>query len=226
MEELEAISELGVIFNSSADLFTLLAHFVLNTLVVFIVIKFFYYPKSLRREYCFTFFLISISIFMMIFLLGSVKLKIGFTLGLFAVFGIIRYRTETMPVREMTYLFVIIAISVINALVGRDNYIELILPNLIFIVCVWLSESNHWLKPISSKLIQYDKIGLIVPQKREELLEDLRQRTGLDIFKIEIGSIDFLKDMSLIKIYYKSNNDTIDTINDTTHFNKEVNEIY
>ena len=119
---------------TNGDFLSLLWHFLLNWVVVFCIICFFYYPKSRRRDYYFTFTLISISIFLMIFLLGSVKLKIGFALGLFAIFGIIRYRTESMPVREMTYLFVIIAISVINALGADFSYLELVGTNLLFIV--------------------------------------------------------------------------------------------
>ena len=121
----------------AAGFMELILRFVLNMVVVVAIIRFFYYPKSRRRDYFFTFTLISISIFLMIFLLGSVKLKIGFALGLFAIFGIIRYRTESMPVREMTYLFVIIAISVINALSVQLSYAELTATNLLFILCIW-----------------------------------------------------------------------------------------
>ena len=128
----------------AAGFMELILRFVLNMVVVVAIIRFFYYPKSRRRDYFFTFTLISISIFLMIFLLGSVKLKIGFALGLFAIFGIIRYRTESMPVREMTYLFVIIAISVINALSVQLSYAELTATNLLFILCIWLCESNRW----------------------------------------------------------------------------------
>ena len=126
----------------AAGFMELILRFVLNMVVVVAIIRFFYYPKSRRRDYFFTFTLISISIFLMIFLLGSVKLKIGFALGLFAIFGIIRYRTESMPVREMTYLFVIIAISVINALSVQLSYAELTATNLLFILCIWLCEIN------------------------------------------------------------------------------------
>ena len=122
----------------AAGFMELILRFVLNMVVVVAIIRFFYYPKSRRRDYFFTFTLISISIFLMIFLLGSVKLKIGFALGLFAIFGIIRYRTESMPVREMTYLFVIIAISVINALSVQLSYAELTATNVLFILCFWL----------------------------------------------------------------------------------------
>ena len=157
----------------------------------------------------------------MIFLLGSVKLKIGFALGLFAIFGIIRYRTESMPVREMTYLFVIIAISVINALAVEISYAELVCTNLLFIVGIWLCESNRWLKHISCKLIQYDRIELIKPERELDLLRDLRERTGLDIVRVEVGHIDFLRDTAMLKIYYEPLKDEINTIDTLTRLPKE-----
>ncbi|MCI1683873.1 MAG: DUF4956 domain-containing protein [Bacteroides sp.] len=202
----------------------LLLRFVFNMVVVLSIIHFFYYPKSHRRDYYFTFTLISLSIFLMIFLLGSVKLKIGFALGLFAIFGIIRYRTESMPVREMTYLFVIISISVINALSIETSYAELACTNLLFIVCIWLCESNRWLKHISCKLIQYDRVELILPQRQGELIADLKLRTGLNIIKVEVGHIDFLRDAALLKVYYEPVNDEINTIDSLTRLPKDENE--
>lgn len=199
----------------------LLLHFVLNMVMVLAIIRFFYYPKSRRRDYFFTFTLISISIFLMIFLLGSVKLKIGFALGLFAIFGIIRYRTESMPVREMTYLFVIIAISVINALALELTYGELFCTNLLFVLCIWLCESNRWLKHISCKLVQYDRIELITPQRHDELLEDLKLRTGLDIIKVEVGHIDFLRDSAMLKVYYEPVNSEENTVDFLTRMPRE-----
>jgi len=199
----------------------LLLRFCFNLIVVGAIIHFFYYAKSKRRDYYFTFILISISIFFLIFLLGSVKLKIGFALGLFAIFGIIRYRTESVPIREMTYLFVIIAISVINALAVDISYSELVGTNLIFIICIWICESNRWMKHISCKLIQYDRIELIKPEKNAELLDDLRKRTGLPIIKAEVGHIDFLRDMAMVKIYYEPLCDEINTIDTLTRFPRE-----
>ena len=137
----------------------------------------------------------------MIFLLGSVKLKIGFALGLFAIFGIIRYRTESMPVREMTYLFVIIAISVINAL-----SVQL---------------SNKWMKHTACKLVQYDRIDLIKPEKELEMVADLRERTGLDIYRVEVGSIDFLRDMTILKVYYVPENKMANTVDGLVKLPKE-----
>jgi Ca2+/Na+ antiporter len=211
MEELTELSAATATMTMDAGFGNLLLHFFINTLVVAFIIHFFYYKKSHRRDYYFTFILISISIFMMIFLLGDVKIKVGFALGLFAIFGIIRYRTESMPVREMTYLFAIISISVINALVVNLSYLEQAGANIIFILSFWLCESNHWLKHISEKLVQYDRIDLILPGKREELISDLQKRTGLHILRIEVGHIDFIHDSAILKIFYEPEGDEINT---------------
>ncbi|NDV56207.1 DUF4956 domain-containing protein [Parabacteroides sp. 52] len=199
----------------------LVIRFLFNFIVVGIIIHFFYYPKSRRRDFYFTFSLINVSVFLLIILMGSVKLKIGFALGIFAIFGIIRYRTEQVPIREMTYLFVIIAISVINALAIQISYMETLVTNLIFLLSIWLLESERWLKHTSCKLILYDKIHLITPDKREELMADLSKRTGLSVSKIEIGHIDFLRDAAFIKIYYESECREINTIDNLTRLPKE-----
>ena len=204
-----------------ADLWQLLFRFVFNFIVVGIIIHFFYYPKSKRRDYYFTFTLISISVFFLIFLLGSVKLKIGFALGIFAIFGIIRYRTESVPIREMTYLFTITALSVINALSIQVGLTEMLVTNAIFLLVTCLLESERWLKHTSSKLILYDRIQLITPDKREELIADLSARTGLHIQKIEIGHIDFPRDAAFIKVYYESDSRETNTVDHLTKFPKE-----
>ena len=198
---------------TSLDVWQLLFRFTFNSVVMWIIIHWFYYRKSRRRDYYFTFALISVSIFFLIFLLGSVMMKIGFALGLFAIFGIIRYRTEQMPVREMTYLFVLIAISVINALSTTISLAELFLTKVIFIFCIWFSEHNKWLRQVSNLLVQYDKIELIKPDKYDELLADLKERTGHNIISVEVGSIDFLRDTALLKIYYEDNNNSINSVN-------------
>lgn len=209
MEELEFL-ETAVV--EMADTWQLLLRLTINTLVTWCIIHFLYYPKSKRRDYYFTFMLISVSIFFLIFLLGGVKLKIGFALGLFAIFGIIRYRTESMPVREMTYLFVLIAISVINALSISLSYVELLITNLVFILFIRFGEDNRWISHVSCKLVLYDRVDLILPERREELLQDLRQRTGLSIVKIEVGAIDFLRDTTMLKVYYKDENQENNTV--------------
>ena len=221
MEDFTDITLLEAPLLDGAGFMQLLLRFAFNMLVIFGIIQFFYYSKSKRRDYYFTFTLISISVFFLIFLLGSVKLKIGFALGLFAIFGIIRYRTESVPIREMTYLFVIIAISVINALAVEISYTELVATNLIFILSIWVSESNRWLKHISCKLIQYDRIELIKPENAALLLDDLKQRTGLPILKVEVGHIDCLRDSAMVKIYYEPLCDEINTIDTVTRIPRE-----
>ena len=195
-----------------ADFLPMLWRFVFNTAAVWLITHFLYFPKSRRREYYFTFMLIGISVFFLINLLGGAKIKIEFALGLFAIFGIIRYRTESMPVREMTYLFMIIAMSVINGLSANLGWVELLAVNLLFILMTFLFENIKVKGSMAVKLVQYDRIELIKPERRSELLADLKERTGLDIVKIEIGGIDFLRDMSVIKIYYESDEEsTVDS---------------
>lgn len=202
-----------------ADVWELLIRFLFNALIVTSIIHLLYYPKSRRRDYYFTFSLISVSVFFLIFLLGGVKLKVGFALGLFAIFGIIRYRTESMPVREMTYLFVIIAISVINAL--ADHLLQALVANVLFVGWIWLCESTRWLKHIASKLVLYDRPELTVPERRAELLEDLHKRTGLDIQRVEVGHIDFLRDTAMLKVYYTPEDEMVNTVDNVLKFPKE-----
>lgn len=224
MEELEQAFSgdvMGTPIANVSDFWLLIARCLFNMVIVWFIIHFLYHKKSQRRDYYFTFMLISLSIFFLIYLLGSVKIKIGFALGLFAIFGIIRYRTESMPVREMTYLFVIIAISVINALAASVSYLELISTNLMFVLVIWLCEGNKWIKHTSCKLVQYDKINLITPDRHDELIDDLKKRLGLDIVKVDVGAVDFLRDMAVLKVYYKPTSDDVNVVDDIVKLNKE-----
>ncbi len=187
----------------------LLIRFGFNLLICWIIIQFFYYKKSERRDYYFTFLLFSVTIFLLIFLLDNVKLQMGFALGLFAIFGMIRYRTETVPIREMTYLFEIIGISVINGLAMTVSYSELFATNMLFLIVTWILENNKVLKHTAFKIVLYDKIQNVVPEREKELIEDLKNRTGLDIIKVEVGNIDFLRDVAYIKLFYKPNNNEL-----------------
>ena len=205
------------IFNSvtwinEAAVFQLLWRFVLNFLVVGVIIHFFYYPKHRRRDYYFTFSLINVSVFLLMMLMGSVELKVGVVLGIFAIFGVIRYRTESVPIREMTYLFVIIAISVTNALAVQMSVVEMLIANVLFILTAWLMESVRWLKPVSCKLVLYDKIQLITPDKRDELIADLEKRIGIHVNQVEIGHVDFLRDAVILKVYYESPANEVNTV--------------
>lgn len=201
------------------DIWELLVRFFFNAIVVTLIIHLLYYPKSRRRDYYFTFSLISVSVFFLIFLLGGVKLKVGFALGLFAIFGIIRYRTESMPVREMTYLFVIIAISVINAL--ADHILQALVANILFVGWIYLCESTHWLKHVAEKLVLYDRPELIVPERRAELIADLVKRTGLDIQRVEVGHIDFLRDTAMLKVFYIPDDMKTNSVDHMLKFPKE-----
>jgi hypothetical protein len=193
---------------SAGAILSLLSRFGFNLLITGFIIRFLYYPKTQRRDYLFTFFVVSTTIFLMIFLLDSVKIQVGFALGLFAIFGILRYRTDSLPVREMTYLFAIIGISVINALSNwQVSYVELVITNLLFVIIVSILENKHIVRHTSTKLIIYEKINLISPSCYDDMLADLRKRTGLDIKRFEVGQIDFLKDIAYVKIYYSNNGD-------------------
>lgn len=198
---------LGIQLTDLPDLGNMIIKFLVNTLAIWCIIHLFYFPKSRRREYYFTFMLIGISVFFLIFLLGGVKIRIGFALGLFAIFGIIRYRTESMPVREMTYLFVIIAMSVINALSDSLSWMEIIAVNGLFILSIFIFENIHLKEAMAVKMVQYDRIELVKPCNYEQMIADLKERTGLDIVKAEVGGIDFLRDMAVLKIYYRHADD-------------------
>jgi len=177
--------------------------YLLNIGVVFIIIRFIYYPVRKRKDYLFTYLLISSIIFLLCFLLDNVKLEIGMALGLFAIFGIIRYRTRQIPIKEMTYLFLVIGISVINALCNKKiSYAELALTNFLLIAISFTLEKLMLLRHESSKAIVYEKIEFIKPENRDKLKKDLEERTGLTINRVEIGKIDFLRDSARINIYY------------------------
>lgn len=203
----------GPVWADWGGLTELILRFFLNVAVVALIVRVFYYPKSKRRDYFVTFILISISVFLIIFLMGGVKLKTGVALGLFAIFGIIRYRTESVPIREMTYLFLIIAVSTINALDSSISYVELLATNLLFIISIWAMESNRWVKHVASKLVLYDNVSLITPERESELIEDLKKRTGLDIQRVEVGAIDFSKDTVMVKIYYDPLVNEVNSVN-------------
>ena len=200
---------MDAIFNLiSPEFFHMLVRFAICTLVNWLIVDRLYYQKSKRRDFYFTFMLIGVAIFFivffMIFVLEDMKGKtgIGVGIGLFGIFSIMRYRTDTMPVREMTYLFLLICLSVVNALASTMTFAELIITDAIIVVSVWVCESRLKLEPC--KLIQYDRIELIKPECREELVADLEKRTGLDIIKVEVGGMDLLRDMAVLKVYYKT----------------------
>ena len=211
---------LGAPLFQADSLFNLLIRFGFNLLVSWIIVQFFYYKKSRRRDYYVTFMLFSAVMFLLIFLMENVKLGIGLTLGLFAIFGVIRYRTETVPIREMTYLFVIIGTSVINGLALNIAYTDLVVGNLLLLLLIALLENQKLLKHQTSKLVVYDKIELITPERSDELKADLEQRLGLQIDKVEVGHVDFLRDVAFVKVYYHLAKCETNTINNITKVNQ------
>lgn len=167
-----------------------------------IIINQLYYKKSHRRDFYFTFMVMSVAIFFLVYFMMGMergKATMGVGLGLFGIFSIMRYRTDAMPVREMTYLFVIICLSVVHAM--ADNYVELAIVDVITFGTILLCEIN--LKVKQTKLIQYDRIELIKPEKRDELKADLEARTGLKIIKVDVGGVDFLKDSAVLRVTYE-----------------------
>ena len=174
-----------------------------NLLVVLILVRVLYYRITPRKEYLFTYILISVVVFFMIMLLENVGVEIGFALGLFAIFGMLRYRTQQIPIREMTYLFLVIGVSVINSLANRRvSYAELLLTNASIVLVTYLLEKVYLLKTESKKLIFYEKVELIKPDSRAELIADLEERTGLTIHRVEVERVDFLRDAARLYIYY------------------------
>ena len=191
----------------SDDFYKLAFRFFLNFVFITLVIRYIYFKKTPRKNYLFTFYLISIITFVICFALKKLDIDTGMGLGLFAIFGIIRYRTNTMRIREMTYLFIAIGLSVVNALSGRQvSYAELFFINIIVLIIVFAME-NWWLINTEvSKTVIYEKIENIKPQNSEVLKADLEKRTGLIIDRVQVGKVDFLKDVAEIKIFFKHEN--------------------
>jgi hypothetical protein len=185
------------------DFLELILRFSFNLFVLLILVRVLYYPIAKRKDYLFTYILIGTTVFLLCFLLENVKLQLGLALGLFAIFGIIRYRTNAIPIKEMTYLFIVIIISVINALANKKvSYTELFFTNLAVIIITFSLERLWLLKHESRKTIIYEKIDLIKPENYLLLLEDLEKRTGLKINRIEVGRVNFVRDVARVTIYY------------------------
>lgn len=198
------------IFNLTfSDSFPLMiVRFIILILVTWAIVHKLYYRKSHRRDFYFSFMLMSVAIFFlvyfMIFELEDLKTKtsIGIGIGLFGIFSIMRYRTDAMPVREMTYMFIIIAMSVINAIANNVSLVELLLTNTLIFFIIWICECR--LKQAAFKLVQYDRIDLITLDKHNEMKADLTERLGIDVLHVEVGSVDFIRDMAMLKVYYSA----------------------
>ncbi|MCE3294475.1 MAG: hypothetical protein K0R65_189 [Crocinitomicaceae bacterium] len=173
----------------------------INLVSCLVLIRFIYYPIYRNREYFFTFIIFNLLIFLITILLNKVEMSMGAAFGLFAVFSMLRYRTEGLSMKDMTYLFLVIAMGLVTA-VGAGQWWEIALLNTIIIGITYLLESNLLMKKEHSKIIQYENIELIKPGRQDELKMDLESRTGLKINRIDINSIDFLKDTALITVHY------------------------
>jgi hypothetical protein len=181
----------------------LLARFGLDILFAVVVVRLIYYRLYRNRDYVFTYFLINLVTFSLAYLLSKVTIGMGFALGLFAVFGILRYRTEAIRVRNLTYLFVVIGIALLNALVdGGITLVELSIANLVIAGTVAALEWAPFSGREESRIVQYDRLDLLSPTATAELLADLRRRTYLPVERCEIGDVDLLRDSAFVTIYW------------------------
>jgi hypothetical protein len=190
----------------------------IDILAIIILVGFIYYPKYKNKDFIFTFVLFNIINFMICYLLGAAKIKIGFAFGLFAIFSIIRYRTIMVSIKDMGYFFVCVALGMLNSLATvTDGFVILISCNLIILILTYFLERLNFMNNENYKEIVYDNVQLIKPANREDLIKDLNERTGLDIHKVDVISINYLKDTVLLKAYYyakESENTILNTSDD------------
>jgi hypothetical protein len=195
----------------SNDFYNALVRFFICIIFNWVIVDQLYFKKCHRRDFYFTFMLISVAIFFLVYFMMGMdrgKATMGVGLGLFGIFSIMRYRTDTMPVREMTYLFIVVCLSVVHAMINIEdeasNHLgdmgKLIIIDIIVVIAIMLCEKK--LKLHSTKLIQYDRPELAKPEKYEELVADLEQRTGLKIIKVDVGGIDYLRDSVVLRVTY------------------------
>ena len=197
----------------------LTVQFIFNMAICAILVWLFYYPKSHNKGFSVTFMLFSAVVFLLLYFMGGVSLDITVGLGLFMIFGIMRYRTEMIPIREMTYLFVSIATAVINGINAIND--RLILANLLLIALLVIIEYGIGRKREVSKLVCYERIELIRPERRGELIADLEQRLGHKVNRVEVGNVDFLRDVAFLKVYYTPAKGEHPTSDDTMKINEK-----
>jgi hypothetical protein len=182
-----------------------LAYFALNLAIVFVIVRFIYYPQQHDKNYVFTFFALNAIVYWVVGLMQDSTLSLGAGFGLFAIFSILRYRTDTIPIREMTYLFVLIALPVVNSiLIAQQALEQLLAANLAMVVLMFILERGWGFTYEARKAITYERIDLIRPENWEALMDDLKVRTGLPITRVEIGKLNFLRDSADLQVYYHS----------------------
>jgi hypothetical protein len=193
---------LGIPICDTQSILQLCLQFVINLAVCFVIVRCFYYPKSQRKDFAVTFVLFSTAVFLLLFFMKSVGIDVSIGLGLFMIFGIMRYRTEMVPIREMTYLFLTIASAVINGSNLMVSYAELILANALIIIILAALEGVIMRGRSATRLVCYERIELIRPERRGELIADLENRLGHKVNRVDIGNVDFLRDVAYIKVHY------------------------
>ena len=210
LDLLESIRVFDIKIIDKEDFFNLLFRFSINLFIALSIIRGIYYPTRRDKEYFFTFMIFNTLTFFVCYLLSSVKLELGFAFGIFALFSLLRYRTNPLPVKEMTYLFAVIIIAVINALSTKKvSYFELCFTNFTIVALLYYLE-RIWLGFKGAlQVITYEKIENIKPQNRHLLIEDLEERTGLKIIDVEINRINFLNDTARITINYDPDENNI-----------------
>ncbi|HNW95392.1 MAG TPA: DUF4956 domain-containing protein [Anaerolineaceae bacterium] len=177
--------------------------FVLNFVVAFVIVRFIYYPRTKDKRFVFTFLAFNMIIYFVLSLMVSIELGIGVGFGLFAIFSVLRYRTDPMPIREMTYLFIILALPVMNSTgMLESSWPQLLIANSAVILVLWLLENEWGFRYEVSKHITYEKIELVPPSRRAEMIADLEARTGLRVKKLSVGKIDFLRDTAELQVTF------------------------
>lgn len=209
-------SDVLITWINTEDVLSLLLRLAINLTFLTVVIRYLYYPKTKRKDYLFTYYLIGMITFFLCFSLKRLDIDTGMGLGLFAIFGIIRYRTDAIEIKEMTYLFLVIGLSVVNSLAtSKVSVVEMLVINGTVIAMTYGLENLWLIKHETSKIVNYEKIDLIVGSKYNEMKADLEQRTGLVINRFEIGKIDFLRDIAQIRIYYYSSDQNFSSFGQT-----------
>ena len=200
---LDAFSELFNLTWFDKDFYTLLLRLSINLVFMTIIIRYLYYPITKRKDYLFTYYLIGLTTFFLCFGLKKLDIDTGMGLGLFAIFGIIRYRTDAIEIKEMTYLFLIIGVSVVNSLASNKiSVAEMAVINFSVVGVTYGLEYMWLVKHLTRKTIVYERIDLIVPDKYEEMKADIEKRTGLTLNRFEIGKINFLDDTAQVRLFY------------------------
>lgn len=212
---------LGIPLCDTMSVMQLGVQFLINLLVCSAIVWLFYYPKSHRKDFAVTFMLFSSAVFMLLFFMKSVGIDVSIGLGLFMIFGIMRYRTEMVPIREMTYLFLSIAVAVINGINLMVSYAELALANGLIIAILYILEYHVMHRKEASRLVCYERIELIRPERRGELVADLEERLGHKVLRVDVGNVDFLRDVAFLKVYYTPKRGEVPPTDSTLKINEK-----